>query len=250
MVGLLLVFDVTRRQTFEGLEAWLAEVGHYASSPRVARLLVGHKAEAADAADAGEAGAGASRGVSAEEAAAFAATHSMAYAEASAKTAAGVQAAFETLVLQALQNAIATPSLHRLTPSHIPSHPLTHPHIPSHTLTHPHIPSHPLTSPHTPSPLYGAARRSWHLMLPGHNPFQAQRGVAGCTYYGCTYYVRCSETQLAAFLRFARRLVGGQFRNDERFEEQAMADDASPPYNSPLHPLTPPHTSPPTRLHR
>ena len=95
-IGALLVFDVTRRESFEGLPAWLAEVGHYASSSRVARLLVGHKA------DAGEAGeAGARRAVSAEEAAAFAAAHSMTYVEASAKSAAGVQEAFEALVLQA-----------------------------------------------------------------------------------------------------------------------------------------------------
>jgi hypothetical protein len=31
--------------------------------------------------------------------------------------------------------------------------------------------------------------------------------------------------ELSAFLRFARRLAGGQFRNDERFEEQVMAED-------------------------
>ena len=95
-IGALLVFDVTRRESFEGLPAWLAEVDHYASSSRVTRLLVGHKA------DAGEAGeAGARRAVSAEEAAAFAAAHSMTYVEASAKSAAGVQEAFGALVLQA-----------------------------------------------------------------------------------------------------------------------------------------------------
>ena len=94
--GALLVFDVTRRESFEGLPAWLAEVDHYASSSRVTRLLVGHKA------DAGEAGeAGARRAVSAEEAAAFAAARSMTYVEASAKSAAGVQEAFGGLVLQA-----------------------------------------------------------------------------------------------------------------------------------------------------
>jgi len=99
IAGALLVFDVTRRESFEGLPAWLAEVGHYASSSRVARLLVGHKADAGDAGEAGEAGA--RRAVSAEEAAAFAAAHSMTYVEASAKSAAGVQESFEALVLQA-----------------------------------------------------------------------------------------------------------------------------------------------------
>ena len=98
-IGALLVFDVTRRESFEGLPAWLAEVGYYASSSRVVRLLVGHKADAGEDGEAGEAGA--RRAVSAEEAAAFAAAHSMTYVEASAKSAAGVQEAFEALVLQA-----------------------------------------------------------------------------------------------------------------------------------------------------
>ena len=96
IAGVLLVFDVTRRETFDGLPAWLAEVAHYASSSRVARLLVGHKADADEADE-----AGARRAVPPEEAAAFAAAHAMSYVEASARSAAGVQAAFGALVLQA-----------------------------------------------------------------------------------------------------------------------------------------------------
>ena len=66
--------------------------------------------------------------------------------------------------------------------------------------------------------------------------------------------------ELSAFLRFARRLAGGQLRNDERFEEQVMAEDPATlhatlrartrpehpraPPNTPEHPRASPHSRP------
>ena len=86
-------------------------------------------------------------------------------------------------------------NLHPRSLGPLPPSPL--PPAPSHTLTHPHASELPLTSPHLPLP-------------PLASP------------------CRCSETELSAFLRFARRLAGGQFRNDERFEEQAHGRRAGP----------------------
>ena len=77
--GALVVFDVTRRETFLHVGQWLAEAKQY-SSAGISITIVGNKADIA-----------AKRQVSNEEAAAFAAEHGVLYVEASAKTAQGVE---------------------------------------------------------------------------------------------------------------------------------------------------------------
>ena len=118
--GVLLVYDVTRRESFDGLQAWLDEVGFYASSPRIAKVLVGNKLDEAwlDHDEEGAAGTAVAAGggglevrragcraVAAAEAAAFAAHHGMGYCETSAKSSDGVQAAVEWVVQQVCSHA-------------------------------------------------------------------------------------------------------------------------------------------------
>eukprot|EP01033_Poteriospumella_lacustris_P010804 gene10804-7689_t len=80
--GALLVFDVTRRETFGHLSRWLEEARQFAS-PNICITLVGNKADVSS-----------KRVIQRPEAMAFATENGLEYIEASAKTADGVDEAF------------------------------------------------------------------------------------------------------------------------------------------------------------
>ena len=85
--GALLVFDVTRRETFEHLERWLQETRQFASQ-HISITLVGNKADLVRESRRHR------RAVTTEEAQAFAQNNGIEYIETSAKSAAGVDEAF------------------------------------------------------------------------------------------------------------------------------------------------------------
>lgn len=80
--GALLVFDVTRRETFTHLERWLEETRRF-SSPHIRITLIGNKSDLVKR-----------RSVTAEEAQQFADENGLLYLETSAKTAEQVDDAF------------------------------------------------------------------------------------------------------------------------------------------------------------
>ncbi|XP_062994594.1 ras-related protein Rab-18-B-like isoform X2 [Elgaria multicarinata webbii] len=88
--GVILVYDVTRRETFLALESWLQELEMY-TKKSVVKMLVGNKIDEPD------------REVERREGLQFARKHSMLFVEASAKMKDGVQNAFEEVVLRILQ---------------------------------------------------------------------------------------------------------------------------------------------------
>jgi len=79
--GALLVFDLTRRETFEHLASWLEDCRKYSSSD-ITIILIGNKCDLDQ------------RTVSNQEANDFATKHGLVYLEASAKTAQNVDQAF------------------------------------------------------------------------------------------------------------------------------------------------------------
>lgn len=89
--GAILVYDVTKRATFAKLDHWINELDTYSTKSNVIKMLVGNKIDK-DA-----------REVSREEGMRYARKHSMLFIEASARTKAGVQDAFEELVEKILQ---------------------------------------------------------------------------------------------------------------------------------------------------
>jgi len=93
--GIILVYDVTKRESFESLSHWLNEVDMYSTNPNVITLLVGNKIDKPE------------RVVTREEGVKFAKSKSMLFLETSAKTKLGIQQAFEELV----QKILDTPSL-------------------------------------------------------------------------------------------------------------------------------------------
>ena len=88
--GVILVYDVTSRDTFAHLDLWLNEADIYAS-PNIVKMVVANKIDKAN------------RAVTKEEGLRFARKHSMLFIEASAKSKEGVQIAFEELVEKILQ---------------------------------------------------------------------------------------------------------------------------------------------------
>ncbi|KAL3095453.1 hypothetical protein niasHS_007552 [Heterodera schachtii] len=89
--GVILVYDVSNRPSFENLDHWLLEVDTYCTKSDTVKMLVGNKIDAER------------RMVSREEGLQFAKKHRMLFIEASAKTREGVQCAFEELVEKILQ---------------------------------------------------------------------------------------------------------------------------------------------------
>lgn len=94
--GIILVYDITCRSSFENTQNWLKEIDIYSTNPDVIKLLVANKTDL-----------NAQRTVSKKEGQQFARDHGMIFIEASAKTQEGVQQAFEELV----QKIFDVPSL-------------------------------------------------------------------------------------------------------------------------------------------
>ena len=80
--GALLVYDITRRETFDHLASWLEDARQHAN-PNMTIMLIGNKADLAHR-----------RAVSREEGEQFAKEHGLVFLETSAKTALNVEEAF------------------------------------------------------------------------------------------------------------------------------------------------------------
>mmetsp|Transcript_13323 Transcript_13323/g.17462 ORF Transcript_13323/g.17462 Transcript_13323/m.17462 type:complete len:225 (-) Transcript_13323:134-808(-) len=91
--GVVMVYDVTRRDSFENLEQWLREVQLYTpdSGEGVVKLLVGNKIDL-------------NRRVPREEAEAWARNHGMLFLEASAKTKLGIRQCFLEVVQKIMED--------------------------------------------------------------------------------------------------------------------------------------------------
>ncbi|KAH9051719.1 ras-domain-containing protein [Lactarius vividus] len=93
--GIILVYDVTSRETFDAISWWFAERSKYAPEP-VVKMIVGNKSDKSHM-----------RQVSTAEGAAFAAQNKCLFIESSAKTAVGVRETFR----QVLERIIDVPEL-------------------------------------------------------------------------------------------------------------------------------------------
>ncbi|NXR71515.1 RB18B protein, partial [Pycnonotus jocosus] len=89
--GVVLVYDVTRKDTFTGLGKWLNELEMHTTNGSTLKMLVGNKTDKPD------------REVERKEGLQLARKHSLLFIETSAKTEDGVQQAFEELVMKILQ---------------------------------------------------------------------------------------------------------------------------------------------------
>lgn len=99
--GIILVYDVTKRESFNALEeVWLKEVESYSTYPDCVMMLVGNKVDQEK-----------DRQVSREDGQSFARRHGCLFLECSAKTRVNVQQCFQELV----QKIVETPSLARET---------------------------------------------------------------------------------------------------------------------------------------
>eukprot|EP00271_Cylindrocystis_brebissonii_P005166 TRINITY_DN17113_c0_g1_i1.p1 TRINITY_DN17113_c0_g1~~TRINITY_DN17113_c0_g1_i1.p1 ORF type:complete len:209 (-),score=32.71 TRINITY_DN17113_c0_g1_i1:215-841(-) len=98
--GIILVYDVTKRETFTDLsEIWLKEVEMYSTNPDCVMMLVGNKVDQESM-----------RQVRREEGVAFARQHGCLFLECSAKTRLNVQQCFQELVRKILD----TPGLSKV----------------------------------------------------------------------------------------------------------------------------------------
>lgn len=93
--GVILVYDVSRRETFDHVKMWMNEVDVYATNPNIIKMVVGNKIDLQE------------RAVSNAEGLDFAQHNSTLFIECSAKTKKGVQDAFEELT----QKVLDTPDL-------------------------------------------------------------------------------------------------------------------------------------------
>ncbi|ONI23740.1 hypothetical protein PRUPE_2G205300 [Prunus persica] len=91
--GIILVYDVTRRETFTNLSnIWAKEVETYSTNPECIKILVGNKVDREN-----------ERAVSREEGMALAQEHKCLFLECSAKTRENVQQCFRDLTLKMLE---------------------------------------------------------------------------------------------------------------------------------------------------
>lgn len=93
--GVICVYDVTSRSSFEKLNHWMTEVDTYCTNENVIKMMVANKIDMPN------------RVVSREEGLKFAKRHRTLFIEASAKTKEGVQCTFEELI----EKIIQTPDL-------------------------------------------------------------------------------------------------------------------------------------------
>ncbi|KAF8273943.1 P-loop containing nucleoside triphosphate hydrolase protein [Lactarius quietus] len=93
--GILLVYDITNRESFEAVACWFAERGTHVSELTV-KIIIGNKADKEDA-----------RQVPTAEAAAYATRMGCLFVETSAKTAIGVCSAFHDVI----ERIVETPEL-------------------------------------------------------------------------------------------------------------------------------------------
>ncbi|GCB66719.1 hypothetical protein scyTo_0000633 [Scyliorhinus torazame] len=89
--GVILVYDVTRRETFAKLDNWLNELETFSTKHGIVKMLVGNKIDKTN------------REIDRNEGLRYARKHSMLFIEASAKTCDGVECAFEEVVEKILQ---------------------------------------------------------------------------------------------------------------------------------------------------
>ncbi|KAG0696353.1 ras-domain-containing protein [Suillus ampliporus] len=89
--GIILVYDVANRETFEALPRWFSEIDTYVSIT-VPKIIVGNKVDKEN-----------SRQVPTKEGSTFASRQNALFVEASAKTAIGVRDVFEELVARILE---------------------------------------------------------------------------------------------------------------------------------------------------
>ncbi|TQD93650.1 hypothetical protein C1H46_020753 [Malus baccata] len=91
--GIILVYDVTRRETFTNLlNIWAKEVETYSTNPECIKILVGNKVDREN-----------ERAVTREEGMALAQEHKCLFLECSAKTRENVQQCFKDLTLKMLE---------------------------------------------------------------------------------------------------------------------------------------------------
>ena len=92
--GVLVVYDITERESFENLNSWLIEIEKNANK-NVYKLLIGNKCDLED-----------KRKVTYQEGKDFAESNGMKFMETSAKTASKVQEAFELLTNEIIKSSI------------------------------------------------------------------------------------------------------------------------------------------------
>jgi Ras-related protein Rab-1A len=96
--GIIMVYDVTNRETFDHVDEWLSEVNRYAHEDTV-KLLVGNKADLVS-----------EKQVQANEAQAYADKLGIHFLETSAKTSTNVEAAFLTIAKDLIKMTESRPA--------------------------------------------------------------------------------------------------------------------------------------------
>lgn len=84
--GAILVYDVTKKNTFQKLDSWLNELEIYGTRPNMAKMVVGNKIDMSN------------RELNRDDGFRFAKKHRTLFIETSAKTNEGVRDAFEEVV--------------------------------------------------------------------------------------------------------------------------------------------------------
>jgi len=102
--GIILVYDITNRDTYQHIQMWLQEVDIYSTVGESIKMLIGNKIDQED-----------QRKVSKEEAQNYARTEGMMFMECSAFTNLSVQRAFDEL----LEKILDSPDLLKLAEGHL-----------------------------------------------------------------------------------------------------------------------------------